>query len=52
MGDIILAVNDQPVDSLGKLIDLLERYKVGAQVMLTIDRLGETLKVGAVLQGR
>ena len=23
LGDIILAVNDQPVDSLGKLIDLL-----------------------------
>ena len=52
LGDIILAVNDQPVDSLGKLIDLLERHKVGTQVILTIDRVGDTLKVGVVLQGR
>ncbi|HSO79658.1 MAG TPA: trypsin-like peptidase domain-containing protein [Chromatiaceae bacterium] len=52
LGDIILAVNDQPVDSLGKLIDLLERHQVGTQVILTLDRAGETRKVGVVLQGR
>jgi S1-C subfamily serine protease len=52
LGDIILAVNDQPLDGMGKLIDLLEHYQVGTQIMLTIDRQGETLKVGVVLQGR
>jgi S1-C subfamily serine protease len=52
LGDIILAVNDEAVDSLTVLIDLLERHKVGDQVILTLDRAGETHKVAVLLQGR
>ncbi len=52
LGDIILAVNEEAVDSLTVLIDLLERHKVGDQVILTLDRAGETHKVAVLLQGR
>jgi len=52
LGDIILAVNDRPVGSLSALIDHLEDHQVGEQVVLTIDRAGETLKVSLVLEGR
>jgi S1-C subfamily serine protease len=52
LGDIILAVNGQPVKSLKELSDLLERQQVGDQVSLTIDRGGRPLELTVTLQGR
>ncbi len=52
LGDIIIAVNDQPVASLDDLSTQLERHQVGGQVIITYDRDGEVRKVSVVLQGR
>lgn len=51
IGDIILAVNGQPVRNLAELADRLEGQKVGDQVVLTLDRGGQRLEVGVTLEG-
>jgi S1-C subfamily serine protease len=48
--DMIVEVEGMPVDSVGKLIALLDDYKVGDSVRLTIDRHGKRRVVSVVLQ--
>jgi S1-C subfamily serine protease len=49
-GDIITAVNGKPVDSVGKLIALLDDYRVGETVKLTVLRDGKNADVDVALQ--
>ena len=49
-GDIITAVNGKPVDSVGKLIALLDDYRVGETVKLTVLRDGKIADVDVALQ--
>ncbi|MDT7834926.1 S1C family serine protease [Aquabacterium sp. OR-4] len=48
-GDIIVAVNDEPVASLDDLLTLLERRQPGDSVTLNVSRAGRGRKVQAVL---
>ncbi len=50
-GDIITAVNDKPVDSVGRLAARLDEYKVGERVRLKLTRQGKTLEVNVGLIG-
>jgi len=50
LGDIIVALNDQPVRSLYELLDVLERFEVGGRVKVKILRGDETLEVTVELQ--
>lgn len=45
VGDIILAVDGQPIDTTNALIQAIGRHKVGDVVTLTIRRAGENLDV-------
>lgn len=47
--DIILALNDQPVVSVERLLDILDGYQVGDKVKLRIQREGQVLEVEVVL---
>lgn len=49
MGDIILAVNEGLVDGVDTLIEVLEGYKIGDRVILSIYRSGSVERVPAVL---
>jgi S1-C subfamily serine protease len=49
-GDIILAVEGRPVNSVGKLLARLDDYKVGDTVRLTVARGGNRREVSVVLQ--
>jgi len=49
-GDIILAVNGQPVDSVARLSSRLDDYDVGSTVTLTVLRDGGRVEVRARLQ--
>ncbi len=49
LGDVILAIDDQPVDSVAALVDALEKYQIGDQVVLRIYRAGRIQQVPAVL---
>ncbi len=44
-GDIIAAVNDKPVDSVGRLAARLDEYKIGERVRLRLMRQGKTVEV-------
>jgi S1-C subfamily serine protease len=48
-GDVIIAVDDRPVERAGQLIDVLERYSVGDRVELTIHRNGAIQRLPVVL---
>ena len=50
-GDVILAVDDEPVESASDLIDRLGEYQIGDKVTLTIYRGGEVIRVDIVLEG-
>jgi S1-C subfamily serine protease len=50
LGDIITAVDDQPVRSTNELLDALERHRPGDQVTLDVLRDGETKKVPIQLE--
>ncbi len=50
LGDIILAVNGEPVTDYNSLRDQIERYKVGETVTLTILRDGKKIKVPLSLE--
>lgn len=49
-GDIITAVEGKPVESVGKLVALLDDYKVGDKARLTVMRQGKTREVHVILQ--
>jgi S1-C subfamily serine protease len=51
IGDVILAVDDQPVDGIDTLVDVLERYNIGDEVELSLYRAGRVERVKAVLGG-
>jgi len=50
-GDVILAIDDEPVESASQLIDRLSEHQIGDQVTLTIYRNGEVMRVDIVLEG-
>ena len=45
LGDIVQAIDGEPVNNLGELETLLDRYSPGNEVTVTIDREGETREV-------
>jgi S1-C subfamily serine protease len=49
-GDIIVEIQGQPVDGVGKLVGRLDDFKVGDTVRLTVLRGGKRLEVAVVLQ--
>jgi S1-C subfamily serine protease len=49
-GDIIVKVDDKPVDSVAKLINRLDEHKVGDTVRLTVSRDGRTVEVPVTLK--
>jgi S1-C subfamily serine protease len=49
-GDIILALDGKPVDSVAALLSALDEYRIGDQVVLRIWRSGRELDVGVLLQ--
>jgi S1-C subfamily serine protease len=49
LGDIILAVEDKPVEKANDLFDILETYKIGDTVTLTILRDDEKMQIKATL---
>jgi S1-C subfamily serine protease len=49
LGDVILAIDDKPIIKANDLFDILEQYKIGDTVTLTILRDGEEEKVQATL---
>ena len=49
-GDIIIAVDTVPVDSVSKLLSTLERFQVGSQVSLRIWRSGREMLIPVTLQ--
>jgi S1-C subfamily serine protease len=50
-GDIIVEIEGQPVDSVGKLIGRLDDFKVGDTIRLGVLRKGARVEVRATLQG-
>ena len=50
-GDVITAVNDEPVASLDDMLTALEKRQPGDTVQLTVWRAGKTRKAAAVLAG-
>jgi S1-C subfamily serine protease len=48
-GDVILAVDGEAVDSVGTLIDVLDRRAVGDAVSLSVYREGEVITLEAIL---
>jgi S1-C subfamily serine protease len=49
LGDIIVAINDKPVEKVNDYFDILEKFKTGDTVTLTILRNDEELKVEVTL---
>jgi S1-C subfamily serine protease len=49
-GDLILAIDDKPVDSVSRLLARLDDHRVGDVVELTVEREGKTRKVRVELQ--
>ena len=48
--DIIVAVDGKPMDSVEKLLNRIDSYKVGDTIMLTVLRRGEKIEVPVTLQ--
>jgi S1-C subfamily serine protease len=48
--DIIVAVDNKPVDSVEKLLSRVDAYKVGDTIKITVLRKGETVDVSVTLQ--
>jgi S1-C subfamily serine protease len=51
-GDIIVSVNNQPIDGQHDLGDIVNQHTVGETITLVINRAGQTLKVQAQLAQR
>jgi S1-C subfamily serine protease len=49
-GDIITAIEGKPVESVSKLVALLDDYKVGDKIRLGVLRQGKTREVQVILQ--
>ena len=49
MGDVITAINDEPVADLDEMLSQLERHQPGETVTLTLWRGGQTRKQSVVL---
>jgi S1-C subfamily serine protease len=49
-GDVITAINGKPVDSVARLLAVLDDYKPGTTVKLSVWRDGKTIVVPATLQ--
>jgi S1-C subfamily serine protease len=49
-GDIIVAVEGKPVDSVGKLLGRLDDFKVGDTVKITVMRRGNNVEVPVMLE--
>jgi S1-C subfamily serine protease len=49
-GDIILSIDETPVESVGKLLARLDQYQVGDTVRVTISRKGSQLTLDVALQ--
>lgn len=49
-GDIIVAVNGKPVDSVGRLMSKLDDFKVGDSVRLSVQRAGKVREVAITLE--
>ena len=49
-GDIITALNGQPVDSMAKLLSQIDEMKVGEIITLTVSRSGQKVQLQATLQ--
>ncbi len=50
LGDVIVAIDGQPVRSVNDLLTALERYQVGARVQVTLLRDGREIVIAAVLE--
>jgi len=50
LGDVIVAINEQPIVSFDDLASTLEQFRVGDQVAVTVLRDGETKKFTVTLQ--
>ncbi len=50
LGDIILAINGQPVHSVKDITDILDNYKVGDRVTVEIARHGKVIKKELILE--
>lgn len=48
-GDVITAVNHQPLTSVSQLQDLVERHRVGDTLQMTINRQGQTIILSVTL---
>ncbi len=48
-GDVITAIDDQPVKSLDDMLTMLEKHQAGESVTLSLWRAGRTRKLAAVL---
>jgi S1-C subfamily serine protease len=49
-GDIILSIDENPVESVGKLLARLDQYQVGDTVRVTVSRKGSRLTLDVALQ--
>jgi S1-C subfamily serine protease len=52
LGDVILSVNEQSVDSWDELLHVLEQHKIGETVRLQVVRDGRTIWLPVTLQER
>lgn len=50
IGDVIVALDGQPVESMAQLWDLLQQHAVGDGVVLTVLRAGRELELSVKLQ--
>ncbi|MCW5619475.1 MAG: PDZ domain-containing protein, partial [Nitrosomonas sp.] len=48
--DIITAIDDKPVTSVDKLLNHLDKYRVGDTIKITILRDGQVMEVSVTLQ--
>ncbi|MEG3638705.1 S1C family serine protease [Magnetococcus sp. PR-3] len=49
LGDVIAAIGKQRVKNIGELQQILEQYRVGDKVLVTVWRQGETVQVPVIL---
>ena len=48
--DIIIAIENKPIDSVDKLLARIDGYKIGDTISITVLRQGETIEVPITLQ--
>jgi S1-C subfamily serine protease len=50
-GDVILAIDGETVDSVSRLLSVLDEYRIGDTVTLRVWRSGRERQISASLQG-